>query len=126
MPTRAASQKAFLKAYAKTGVITSAARAAGITRQTVYRWREESETFLTDSDNAMQEALDGVEDAAFELAKQQDGPMQRFILSRRRPQVWGEKIELNGQLDVNLTAADSARNKILGLAKRDDDTHESD
>ena len=50
MPTRAASQKAFLKAYAKTGVITSAARAAGITRQTVYRWREESETFLTDSD----------------------------------------------------------------------------
>ena len=74
----------------------------------------------------MQEALDGVEDAAFELAKQQDGPMQRFILSRRRPQVWGEKIELNGQLDVNLTAADSARSKILGLAKRDDDTHESD
>ena len=126
MPTRAASQKAFLKAYAVTGVITSAAKATGIVRSTVYLWLDEDETFKPKMDNALDAALDGVEDAAFELAKQQDGPMQRFILSRRRPQVWGEKIELNGQLDVNITAADSARDKILGLAKRDDDTSESD
>ena len=105
MPTRAASQKAFLKAYAKTGVITSAAKATGIVRSTVYLWLDEDETFKPKMDDALDAALDGVEDAAFELAKQQDGPMQRFILSRRRPQVWGEKIELNGQLDVNLTAA---------------------
>ena len=59
-------------------------------------------------DDALDAALDGVEDAAFELAKQQDGPMQRFILSRRRPDTWGEKLEVKGDFTVR-TLADVAR-----------------
>lgn len=42
---RQEAQAAFLTAYAETGIITSAAAAANISRQCVYEWQEHDETF---------------------------------------------------------------------------------
>ena len=42
---RQEAQEAFLVAYAETGIITSAAAAANVSRQCVYEWQERDETF---------------------------------------------------------------------------------
>lgn len=62
---------AFLSGLRLGASVSLAARNAGIPRQTVYEWRDQSEQFRKDWDDAVEEGTDGLEDAA--RTRAQDG-----------------------------------------------------
>lgn len=92
---RPRKQKAFLAALRETAVVTHAAQRAGVSALTVRNWRRNSDRFREECDEAMNEALDDLEAKAHELAKDGDGSMIRYILSRRRPEKWADKAKVD-------------------------------
>lgn len=63
------TKQLFLDALAKTGIVAPALRAAGIkTRGTVNKWREEDEAFSRAYDEALEDAADTLEAAAWRRA----------------------------------------------------------
>ena len=90
-------KKAVLTALALTGVVTAACKAAKVDRATFYRWREQDPVFAAQCDDAFQSALDLIEMRAMTMAAAGDGPMIRFLLSRRRPEVYGDKSRDKGE-----------------------------
>lgn len=67
--TKQGNQRAFLAAFRKRGNISKAAEAAGISRRTVYDWKnEEDGKFLRRFNEAHRHYVDHLEDTATELA----------------------------------------------------------
>ena len=60
----------FLELYAETGNVSLAAKAAGTSRATVYRWKGEDPDFATAWDSAAEEAADRLEQEAWRRAVQ--------------------------------------------------------
>ena len=95
---RANWRPAFLRALAVTGVVTTAARNAGVERKTAYRARNSNLAFARQWDNALDEALDAVEQAVMRASIEgTDMQTARWVLSRRRPEMWGDKVEVTGR-----------------------------
>lgn len=108
------AQGAFLAAFAKMGMVTRAAEAAGIDRWTHYEWLkvdpdykrefERACTIVTDAweDEAIRRAFHGVEKpvtvaGARELVKEYSDRLAEFILTHRKPEVYGkQRIEHTG------------------------------
>jgi len=65
---REAKQKRFLKAYRESGIIKHACKAAGISRQTFYDWRDHDEAFKIQLPDATLDAHDTLEIAAYAQA----------------------------------------------------------
>lgn len=62
-------KKLFLEALSKRLLNVSAAcKVVGISRNTVYRWRDEDDTFKKDWDNVAEEFYDNIETAMFSKA----------------------------------------------------------
>lgn len=120
---RQEAQDAFLAAYARTGIITSAVEAAGIVRSTVYEWQEHDETFslrfheaeATANDVIRQEiwrrAYEGVEEPVYQLAKfvgtvrKYSDTLLIFEAKRRMPE-YRDKHDVNvsGSIEVKKAA----------------------
>ena len=115
MPSRRSRKKeaAFLAELRLHGVISKAAKYAGIPRRTVYLWKDTYEDFGQDWEDALYEGLDKIEVTVVAEAhkmmkkaiKNADPSMTsallnhyRWVLSRRRPEKWGdrERVELSG------------------------------
>ena len=95
MTTRARPwEKRFLTSLARYCNITQAAKDAGVGRRTVYDRRDASPDFAEKWDEALEEALDAVELAVYTESLKGDMQTARWFLSRRRPQVWGDKLAL--------------------------------
>ena len=80
-----------LRAHAN---VSAAARAAGIRRETAYMRRKKVPSFAAKWDAAIEEAIDGIELAVTRAALQGDMQTARWFLSRRRPQVYGDRMAL--------------------------------
>lgn len=61
-------KKKFIDALTTLGTVYNAAPAAGISRQTVYRWRDEDLAFAEQWNEALENAVDGVESALYKRA----------------------------------------------------------
>ena len=61
-------RRLFLRAFAHRGIVLEGCRAAGVSRDAVYHWRETSEWFSTLYDIAVEEAADRIEAAAIRRA----------------------------------------------------------
>ena len=95
MTTRARPwEKRFLAALAVHGNITQAAKDAGVARRTVYDRRDASPTFTEKWDEVLEEAIDAIEIAVYTAALSGDMQTARWFLSRRRPQVYGDRMAL--------------------------------
>ena len=95
---RPAWERAFLDALRVSGVVSASCRAAGIDRKTAYKRRDSNAVFREAWETALNEALDAVELAVMRSGVEgTDMQTARWILSRRRPDVWGDK------QDVTLT-----------------------
>ena len=114
-------ESAFLQTYAINANMTESAKAAGIGRGTAYARMKNFPEFKKLVDAAEEEAIDGIEKAAMETAKQGEPSMQRWILSRRRFGKWNDpakRIELSGpgggaiQTDGNLNLSALSNEEI--------------
>lgn len=85
----------FIDALRNSGVVAAALQASGLKRRTAYHWRQHDPAFAAEWDEALDHALDTVEAAVMRLAIVDHDPQTaRWILSRRRPHVWGDKTQL--------------------------------
>ena len=87
----------FLTALRLTLSVTDACRSAGCARQTAYERRNKYEDFHEAWELALDSGIDNLEAIAVAMARNQDGQMIRYILSRRRPEKWNERVEHVGQ-----------------------------
>ncbi len=77
-------QGLYLRAYALNGIIQPACDAAGISRSTMYRWKEEYGDFARACDDALQAAVDAAE---LELRTRAVGGVEEPVLYKGEP-VW--------------------------------------
>ena len=91
-------EQSFLEALRSSGSVVAASRWSKVPRRTAYSWRKLYVDFAQAWDDAIEEALDIIEARAMDAAVNpkkdpiEAGRMQRWILSKRRPKVWGDKL----------------------------------
>lgn len=100
-------QEMFLQAYANTGTVYHACRMSGVSRCTMYYWRNNDKDFAY----AMQVAIDcnteQLEQACFQKAMKGDSLLMMFLLKARKPEVYREKYEV--KIDVEEVNAEIER-----------------
>jgi len=78
-------KKKFIAALTSHGTVFHAAQAAGISRQTAYRWQREDPEFADQWDEAHEQAVDEVESVLFQKALSGDTICMIFYLKAHRP-----------------------------------------
>lgn len=101
---RARKQRAFLEDYAQWGNLTSASRAAGVSRNAVYRWQETDEQFLAAFKQADAAATERLEREAWRRAVE-GSPYERTSYWHGEPVGTDRKIEYSDQLMMLLLRA---------------------
>ena len=105
-------KKTFIETLEAQGTVLHAAKAAGVSRWTAYRWRQEDLDFADQWDEALENAVDVVENSLYQKAVSGDTICMIFYLKAHRPiyrdrlnidieQVRGEIEERIGQLTAN-------------------------
>jgi hypothetical protein len=121
--TKERNQRAFLAAYAETGVLKNAAKAAGVTRVNHCRWMKEDPAYAEKFEQlfeqvcerfeaeAIRRAVDGYQDPVYQAGKlvgyrlKYSDTLLMFMLKAMRPEKYREKlpefsIENNPQVAV--------------------------
>jgi hypothetical protein len=83
---RDSRKKRFVAALIAQGTVSHAAQAAGVSRNTVYRWRYEDREFASLWDEAHENAVDAVESVLYQKALNGDTICLIFYLKAHRPQ----------------------------------------
>lgn len=93
------ARETFLLQLREVPNVSAAARAAKLSRRAAYEWRDADEEFAADWDEAVQEATDGLEQVAWERAKNQSDRMLEILLKAHRPDKYVERqrIEHSGK-----------------------------
>lgn len=111
-----------IKLAAQGESITKIREAIGIDAISFWRYRLENPTFANSFEHARKEGLEEVADGLLELAdKEQDVYRARlksdnikWLLSKRKPQVYGDKIDLNINQTVDIgLALREARSRVV-------------
>jgi hypothetical protein len=71
--------------------VSAASRAAGISRSAAYAWKRDDEAFAAEWEDAENEALDDLEQVAWERAKDQSDRMMEILLKAHRPDKYVER-----------------------------------
>ena len=82
---RDSRKKRFIEALTLNGTVFHAAQAAGVSRQTAYRWRQEDLEFADLWDEASETAVDAVESVLYQKALSGDTISMIFYLKAHRP-----------------------------------------
>ena len=82
---RDSRKKRFIAALTAQGTVFHAAQAAGISRQTAYRWQREDPEFADQWDEAIENAVDEVESVIYQKALSGDVIAAIFYLKAQRP-----------------------------------------
>ena len=78
-------KKRFIETLEAQGTVLYAAKAAGISRWTAYRWRQEDPDFDSRWDEALENAVDVVENSLYQKAVNGDTICMIFYLKAHRP-----------------------------------------
>jgi len=127
-----ARQEAFLAAYAQTGVILTAAKATGISRETHYEWLKKDETYPERFEQAKEDSIDVLEQEAIFRATEglrkykfhqgepildengnhyyeveRSDTLLIFMLKGKRPEKYRDNFK--GEVDINLKSESTVR-----------------
>jgi hypothetical protein len=92
-------KKRFVAALSVQGTVSHAAQAAGVSRNTVYRWRIEDREFASRWDDAHEKAVDAVESVLYQKALGGDTICMIFYLKAHRP-IYRDRLNIDvKQLD---------------------------
>lgn len=84
-------QELFLNALKGNPSVTQAAAAAGVSRQTVYRWREEVPEFGNAWDDVREASIERLEQALYERAVDSSDQAAFFLLKALKPETYRER-----------------------------------
>ena len=103
-----------LSAYGKTATVTDACAAGRITTNTFYRWLSEDAHFRERIDSAKQRVCDKLEAEAQRRAiGGKSDSLLVFLLRGHNPDRYGQKREIKGSVDFNLSKFDPEAIKRL-------------
>jgi hypothetical protein len=91
---RDSQKRRFLSALTVRGTVYHAAQAAGVSRQTVYRWRYEDREFAACWDEAHEQAVDAVESVLYQSALSGNIVAIIFYLKAHRP-IYRDKLNID-------------------------------
>lgn len=99
-------QKAFLNALAESrGIISTACKRVGISRQTYYNWLADDEAFRDACNEIAEEQIDQVESRLLDLIEEGDVSSTLFYLKTKgRNRGYNERLELTGKDGKDLTS----------------------
>jgi hypothetical protein len=128
----------FIEALRNSGNVRASCQAAGITRRAVYKVRERSEEFARQWDEALEEAIDSLEAAAWRRARdgvtrhepimyqgqkvsekvitEYSDALMTLLLKAHRPEKFRERVEHSGKVEV-VTVEDARKAMADFLAK---------
>jgi transposase-like protein len=87
-------KKRFIETLGAQGTVSHAAQAAGVSRNTAYRWRQDDREFATQWDEAMETAVDAVESALYQKARSGETVPMIFYLKAHR-EIYRDKLTIN-------------------------------
>ena len=99
-------KKKFLAALTEQGTVYHAAQAAGISRQTAYRWREDDPQFADLWDEAIENAVDAVENTVYQRALGGDTIAAIFYLKAQR-------LKFRDRLNINVEHVQSDIDEMI-------------
>jgi hypothetical protein len=82
---RDTKKKRFIEALAAQGTVSHAAQAAGVSRNTAYRWQREDPEFADQWEEARENAVDAVESTIYQQAVGGNTLAAIFYLKAHRP-----------------------------------------
>src|SRR5690348_2914016 len=91
---RDTEKKRFIDTLAAQGTVSHAAQAAGVSRMTAYRWRQDDREFASQWDEAMENAVDAVESALYQKAIAGETVPMIFYLKAHRP-IYRDRVTIN-------------------------------
>jgi hypothetical protein len=97
-------KKTYLKQLRKCGNITQSAKAANISRMAVYKAKKASTVFAREWEDALEEAVDSLEQEAWKRAKDSSDKLLQFLLKAHRPDKYKDshKHEISGKAGIEL------------------------
>ena len=107
-------KKRFVDALTVQGTVYHAAQAAGISRWTAYRWREDDPAFAELWDEAIENAVDAVENAVYQKALSGDTIAAIFYLKAQRP-------KFRDRLTINVEQIQSEIDELFERLRRNPD-----
>lgn len=87
-------KRRFIETLGAQGTVLHAAKAAGISRWTAYRWRQEDLDFADQWDEALENAVDVVENSLYQKAVSGDTICMIFYLKAHRP-IYRDRLNIN-------------------------------
>ena len=103
---RDSRKKRFIDALTAQGTVYHAAQAAGVSRQTAYRWREDDPEFADLWYEAIENAVDAVENVVYQRALGGDTISAIFYLKAQRP-------KFRDRLNINVEQVQSDIDEIM-------------
>lgn len=116
------SAKQFLLELAKVPIVQVACEKAGLSRNTVYRWRKEDKDFEKKMDQALVDGVALVNDMSesqlLTLIKEKNFPAVRFWLNKRHP-AYKDKLEVTrmGAIDELTPEQEATVRQALEMAR---------
>lgn len=101
----------FLSNLTEGWSVTNAADGIGVSRQALYKLRQEDENFADEWDSAIEEGTDRLEDEAIRRAMGNSDTLMIFMLKARRPQKYKDRVE------NQLTGKDGGVLIVPGISK---------
>lgn len=99
------ARKVFIERLRSVPNVSAASRAAGFGRSAAYAWKRDDEEFAAEWDEAVEESVDGLEQVAWERAKDQSDRMLEILLKAHRAEKYVDRqqiqhtMTLGGALD---------------------------
>lgn len=108
----------FLRVFRASGNASAAARAAKVSRKTVYEWRDEDADFRADFEHAREQAVEMLELIARQRALGGSDRLLEFLLKAHKPEVYGDRLRIMRDIDKE---AEALRERALaeGLSPED-------
>jgi hypothetical protein len=112
MPSKEAKQL-FLEVLQSGSSIARAAKAVGMTRQQALDLRDKDPVFAADWANAVETAVDNLEDIATHRAKAENDKLLELLLKAKRPEVYArpEATTTNQTVTVNMPTLEDLNKK---------------
>jgi hypothetical protein len=113
---RDTKKKRFIETLATQGTVSHAAQAAGVSRNTAYRWRQDDRDFASQWDEAHENAVDAVESVLYQKALSGDTIAMIFYLKAHRP-IYRDK------LNIDIKQVQSEIEDLLSYSRKNGDLH---
>lgn len=88
-------KETFLLFLSEGNTVTLAARAIGVSRQAIYKFRDNDDSFRKLWDEAIEEGTETLENVAINRGKLNSDVLLMFMLKARNPDKYRERIEVN-------------------------------